>query len=45
MIKIEIRGDGTPKDDNGFIYRENGELGLLNSDYDLIAYIYENPEL
>lgn len=40
IIHIEIRGDGTPEDDNGYIYLENGLfLDSINSDYDLIGYI------
>ena len=48
ILHIEIRVDGVPEDDNGFIYSENGksengEFEPLDSDYDLIGYI--PPEL
>ena len=40
IIHIEIRGDGTPEDENGYTYLENGSfLDSINPDYDLIGYI------
>ena len=40
IIHIEIRGDGTLEDENGYTYLENGSfLDSINPDYDLIGYI------
>ena len=40
IFTIEIRGDGTPEDENGYTYLENGSfLDSINPDYDLIGYI------
>lgn len=40
IVRIELRGDGTPQDENGFKYRKDGIcLGSPTSEYNLIGYI------